>query len=68
MVLVSLSVPRLKAGLMAFLIRSRKVLGRRWSDVGLHVLGGVILVYFRMSRSEETAGTDGSRRARYPLL
>jgi hypothetical protein len=28
----------------------------------------VILVYYRMSRSEETAGTDGSGRARYPLV
>ena len=25
-----------------------------------------ILVYYRMSRSEETAGTDGSGRARHP--
>jgi hypothetical protein len=27
-----------------------------------------IVVYYRMSRSEETAGTDGSGRAKYPLL
>jgi hypothetical protein len=29
---------------------------------------GLIQVYYRISRSEETAGTGGSGRARYPLL
>jgi hypothetical protein len=39
-----------------------------WGELLNRTYRGVISVYCCMSRSEETAGTDGSGRARYPLL